>query len=499
MLRNILQTVCLSFFVVVSQLQTRAETPVDYAKDVRPLLKSRCYSCHGALAKKAGLRLDTKSLMVAGGDSGNILEMPDSLLLERITSEDPDQRMPPEGEGAPLEDHEIALIRSWISAGAPAPADEKPEPDITDHWAYKPLKRPKVPKLGSPEGRNNAIDAFLEQNQSQKGLKPTAMADRLTRLRRISMDLTGLPPDLTAIGRVLSASDQSWYEKEVNRLLDLPQHGERWARHWMDIWRYSDWWGLGNQHRNSQKHIWHWRDWIIESLNKDRPYDEIVRLMIAADEIAPENYEDLRATGFLARNYFLFNRNQWMDETVEHVGKAFLGLTLNCAKCHDHKYDPIRQTDYYAVRAVFEPYMVRNEILPDQIGDDADALPRAYDARPEDPTYRFIRGAETNPDKSVVIAPDVPRFLLQRGLVINPVNLPLQASHPQLKPHILESLKKHQAKEIESAKKAWVDAEKNWRETLQLLHSKGQGSGQSDAPAKAIEESAKGLTSLLQR
>jgi hypothetical protein len=127
----------------------------------------------------------------------------------------------------------------------------------------------------------------------------------------------------------------------------------------MDVWRFSDWWGLGDQLRNSQLHMWHWRDWIIESLNSDRPYDEMIRQMLAADELDPEDFSDLRATGFLARNYFLFNRNQWMDETIEHVSKAFLGLTINCAKCHDHKFDPIKQTDYYKMRAIFEPYHVR--------------------------------------------------------------------------------------------------------------------------------------------
>ncbi|NNC89911.1 MAG: DUF1553 domain-containing protein, partial [Akkermansiaceae bacterium] len=136
-------------------------------------------------------------------------------------------------------------------------------------------------------------------------------------------------------------------------LLNDPRHGERWARHWMDVWRYSDWWGLGQQLRYSQKHIWHWRDWIIESLNNDAPYDEMVRLMIAGDELHPGDLDKIRATGYLARNFTLFNRPQWMDATVEHVGKGLLGLTFNCARCHDHKYDPITQKDYYQLIAFF--------------------------------------------------------------------------------------------------------------------------------------------------
>ncbi len=143
------------------------------------------------------------------------------------------------------------------------------------------------------------------------------------------------------MNEALKDVNYGWYERLTDRLLDDPRYGQRWARHWMDIWRYSDWWGLGEQLRNSQLHMWHWRDWIVESLNKDLAYDEMVRLMLAGDELAPTDADKLRATGYLARNYFLFNRHQWMDETVEHVGKGLLGLTTNCAKCHDHNTTPL--------------------------------------------------------------------------------------------------------------------------------------------------------------
>jgi hypothetical protein len=202
--------------------------------------------------------------------------------------------------------------------------------------------------------------------------------------------------------------DSEWYPALVEKLLADPRHGQRWARHWMDVWRYSDWWGLGEQLRNSQKHLWHWRDWIIESLNNDAPYDEMVRLMLAADEIAPEDASKLRATGFLARNWFLFNRNTWMEDTVEHVGKGFLGLTFNCSKCHDHKYDPISQTDFYRLRAVFEPYHVRLDVTAGGADLEKDGIPRAFDADAGAVTYRFVRGEESQPDKSAVISPGVP-------------------------------------------------------------------------------------------
>ena len=199
------------------------------------------------------------------------------------------------------------------------------------------------------------------------GLTPQAAADKRTaaaprhhRPHRTAADARGT----RRLRR--RRSNPEAYEKAVDRLLSSKQYGERWGRHWMDVWRYSDPWGLGAEMRNSQKHIWHWRDWIIESLNADRGYDQMVREMLAADELYPDDLDRLRASGFLARQYFKFNRNTWLEETVEHTSKAFLGLTMNCAKCHDHKYDPIKQTDYYRLRAFFEPYQVRTDQLPGQ-------------------------------------------------------------------------------------------------------------------------------------
>ena len=165
------------------------------------------------------------------------------------------------------------------------------------------------------------------------------------------------------------------WERVVDRLLANPHYGERWGRHWMDIWRYSDWYGLGEQVRNAQKHMWHWRDWIVESLNEAKGYDRMLEEMLAADEIAPLDANARRATGFLVRNYYLFNRTTWLDATVEHTSKAFLGVTLNCAKCHDHKFDPFSQVDYYRFRAIFEPYQVRMEMLPGETDLERDGLP----------------------------------------------------------------------------------------------------------------------------
>ena len=410
----------------------RAE--VDYVKNIKPLLHARCYSCHGGLKQKADLRLDTVSAMLKGGKDGPVIERGKpvkSLLIERITSTDLDERMPPKHEGEPFTAEEVKLLSDWITEGALGPADEKPESDPREHWAFRQRVRPSVPVLAESGWVKNPIDAFIAKQHGTQGLTPQKEAPREVLLRRLYLDLVGVPPTLEEIASVEKDDGDGWYEATVTRLLDDPRHGERWARHWMDIWRYSDWWGLGQQLRNSQKHIWHWRDWIIESLNANTPYDEMVKLMLAADELYPEDLQKLRATGFLARNYFLFNRHQWLEETVEHVSKGLLGLTMNCAKCHDHKYDPITQPDFYKMRAFFEPYHVRLDVAPGEVDLTRDGIPRVYDGLSETPTYLFVRGEESKPDKSKIIAPGVPAFLAFKDLTIKPVSLPPEAWQPE--------------------------------------------------------------------
>ena len=263
-----------------------------------------------------------------------------SLIISRVSATDVASGCPPRARARRFRPSRFHCWEAGLRPGAAAPADEQPEADPQDHWAFRPIVRPPVPAAES-EWARNPIDVLIAEQQRKQGLAAQPEAPRVILLRRLYLDLIGIPPTAGEIRACESDTSPEWYEQTVKRLLDDPRHGERWARHWMDIWRYSDWWGLGDQLRNSQKHIWHWRDWIVESLNADTPYDEMVRLMLAADEIYPNDLGKLRATGYLARNYFLFNRDQWMDETVEHVSKGFLGLTMNCAKCHDHKFDPI--------------------------------------------------------------------------------------------------------------------------------------------------------------
>jgi hypothetical protein len=422
-----------------------AGTVEGYLTRVKPLLRSRCYVCHGGLKQKAGLRLDTAGLMIRGGDSGPAVVRgvaDESLLLDRVSAADPAERMPPEGEGESLTAEQVALLRDWITAGAPAPGGETPEADPRDHWAFRPIARPPVPGVRSAGWGHNAIDAFIAQKHEQSGLTPSSQASRTEQLRRLFLDLIGLPPTAEEIVAFQNDDTPGWYERVVDRLLSDPRHGERWARHWMDIWRYSDWWGLGDQLRNSQKHIWHWRDWIVESLNAGTPYDEMARLMLAADELRPGDLGALRATGYLARNYFLFNRNQWMDETVEHVSKGFLGLTINCAKCHDHKYDPIAQADYYRMRAIFEPYHVRVDMVPGVSDLGQNGVPRVFDGLLNVPTFRLIRGDEGRPDKSSPMAPAVPAALAFERLSVRPIELPPEAWQPELREWVADAYRK---------------------------------------------------------
>ena len=415
--------------------------PVDYQTQIKPILTKHCVACHGALKQAGGLRLDTAKQAVQGGESGAAITLGDaeaSLLIQRVADSDASQRMPQEGE--PLAADEIGLLRSWIQQKAPAPTDEQPEQDPREHWAFQPVVRPTLPSASASQSWvRNPIDAFIAQRHVEHGLTPQREADRAVLIRRAYLDLIGLPPTREEWQTWQTATDDRWHERLVEQLLADPRHGERWARHWMDIWRYSDWWGLGDQLRNSQYHIWHWRDWIIESLNSNLAYDEMVRLMLAADESHPNDLGRLRATGFLARNYFLFNRHLWMDETVEHVSKGFLGLTMNCAKCHDHKFDPIEQVDYYRMRAFFEPYHARLDMVPGQVDLMQDGIPRAFDGSPIPPTYRFERGQESQPDQSREIAPGVPALLAFADVEISPIPLPVDAARPERRLWVIEN------------------------------------------------------------
>ena len=429
-----------------------------YNDQLKPLLAVRCFSCHGSLKQEAGLRLDTVEFMLKGGDSGHGIVKGDpdaSLLLARVSEPNPALRMPPEDEGDPLTVHQLGMLRAWITANSPTDPNEKPEADPRDHWAFVPRVRPTVPSVAvKSDWLKNPIDAFISYVHEKNNLVPQPQADRAILVRRLFIDLVGLPPSAEELAAIDSDTSPDWYAATVDRLLADPRHGERWARHWMDVWRYSDWWGLDEEHRNSQKHLWHWRDWIVESLNRDTPYDEMVRQMLAADELYPDDPSKLRATGYLARHWFSWNRTQWLDETVEHVGKGLLGLTMNCSKCHDHKYDPIQQVDYYRMRAFFEPYHVRLDVVPNDMDLKRDGIPRVFDGVLEAPTYLFVRGEENKPDKSHSIEPGVPAIIAFKDLTIAPVVLPTVAYYPERQPWIIDAQLDAASRAVELAQAA---------------------------------------------
>ena len=426
-----------------------------YSEKIRPLLAEQCFSCHGGLKQEAGLRLDTVALMGEGGESGSAIVKGDpdqSLLFERVSDPDPASRMPPEGEGVPLSAEQLALFSHWIKAGCPAPPDEKPEADPRDHWAFQPRVRPEVPAVKNTAWVRNPIDAFLAHKHEEAGIAPQPEAPRHALVRRLYVDLVGLPPQPEELAAIQADASPDWYEKLVEKLLADPRHGERWGRHWMDVWRYADWWGLGNDHRNSQKHMWHFRDWIVESLNADTAYDEMVRLMLAADELCPDDPAKLRATGFLGRNWFVWHRTPWLDDTVEHVGKGLLGLTMNCSKCHAHKYDPIQQEDYYKFRAFFEPLETRLDVVAGEGDLEKDGIPRVFDAHLDRPTHLFVRGDDTKPDTSKKIEPGVPDVIAFRGIEVKPVSLPKTAFEPGRRPWVIDA-------HVATATRAVADAE----------------------------------------
>ena len=449
----------------------------DYLREIKPLLAERCFACHGALKQKGKLRLDTAA---AVRESGVLEGGADGELLARIQSSDPDERMPPEGEGARLNPEEVAAVRAWIETGAQGPADEVPEDDPAAHWAFQPIRRPDVDPAQVDPGSNpmNPIDRYFAKNHAEVGLVPQPEAERGLLLRRLYLDLTGLPPT----AEELAAEDA--FETVVDTLLASPRHGERWARHWMDIWRYSDAYGLNDQLRYSQHHLWHWRDWIVESLNADRGYDEMIRHMLAGDEIAPTDPAAVAATGFLARNYYLFNRTTWLDSTIEHTGKAFLGLTMNCAKCHDHKYDPITQEDYYRFRAIFEPHQVRLDPIPGQTDFKRDGLPRVFDDHPEAVTFLHRRGNPSDPDPDLAITPAVPTFLADLSPANpfdpEPVNLPVEAWAPGVRPHV-------RADRIAAAETAIAEARKQLQEALGKLAYADVKNKKSESPEPPTE------------
>jgi hypothetical protein len=480
-------------FVSGLQAFASAAESVDYVRDVKPILAQRCYACHSGLKQKGELRLDTGALALKGGESGPALKpghADESPLIAKVSAADLSERMPPEGK--PLTPEQIAILKTWIDQGAKTPADEKPD-DPHAHWSFQRPMRPPAPQLKNAGWVHNPIDAFLAAQHERRGLRPVAAADKATLLRRVYLDLVGLPPTRQELQAFLADSSPDAYEKVVQRLLDSPQYGERWARHWMDVWRYSDWYGqrANNDVRNSYPHIWRWRDWIVRSLNSDKGYDRMIVEMLAADEVTPGDDDNVVATGFIVRNWYSLNYNQWMKDTVEHTGKAFLGLTFNCALCHDHKYDPISQEEYFKFRAFFEPLELRQDRVPGlpdpgpflkYVYTVAKApikagLVRVFDEKLDAQTFMFRMGDERNRvEGKPPVTPGAPAFLGGDKLKIEPVELSPPAYYPGLRPFV-------QAEEIQKWDDAVAACEAAVRDNRRLL----MAAGAQLAAAAAVE------------
>ncbi len=466
----------------------------DYLQDVKPILRERCFACHGALKQESDLRVDTGASLRVGGYAGPAVvpgDLSESVLLQRVTSGDVDERMPP--EGAALSAEEIRAIEAWIAAGAKTPADEQPEEDPNKHWAFQPPQKVDLPESADPAWNHNPIDRLIASGHQKHNLNPVDLVEKQLLLRRVYLDLIGLPPTSEQYAEFLADESPESYENVVDALLDSPHYGERGGRQWMDIWRYTDWYGLGAQVRNSQKHIWHWRDWIVESLNSDKGYDRMIVEMLAGDEIAPTNRDVLRATGYLARNYYLFNRTTWLDDTIEHTSKAFLGLTMNCTKCHDHKYDPISQVDYYRLRAIFEPHQVRIDALPGETDFEKNGLPRAFDLHPDVETYLHVRGDPKQPDDNTPLTPGVPAVLDTGNFAIHSVSLPPEAYRPDLQAFVLEDQLAAanrtiamSRKQLESAEQTVANTQRTQSTLLTLRGLTANTSPNSVTPAELV-------------
>lgn len=350
-------------FVLAATPAVAAGDPVDFDRDVRPLLVKYCGACHGGDKQRGGLRLDRKADAIRGGDNGPAIvpkKAADSLLIQRVTENDPDKRMPPRGD--PLTAAEIAMLRAWIDQGARWQDDGSTPAKSADWWSFKPLTKPLAP--GS--GQTNPIDAFIRAKLAAKGLKPTREADRRTLIRRVAFDLVGLPPTFDEVTAFVNDDSPDAYEKLVDRLLASPHYGERWARHWLDVVHFGETHGYDKD--KPRLNAWPYRDYVIRSLNGDKPYARFVQEQIAGDVLFPNTIDGIVALGFLAAGPWDFighaelpeskidgriARHLDRDDFVSNTIGTFLSLTVHCAQCHNHKFDPITQDDYYSLQAVF--------------------------------------------------------------------------------------------------------------------------------------------------
>jgi hypothetical protein len=330
-----------------------ATKPVDFDRDIRPILSDNCFACHGPdeQQRKVNLRFDTREGAFADRGGYQVIvpgKSADSKLYQRISTAKPAMRMPPASFERSLNETQVDLIRRWIDQGA----------KWETHWSYVPPKRPDLPPVKESSWVRNPIDNFVLARLEREGLKHSPAADKTTLLRRVSYDLTGLPPTPAELDAFVADKSPQAYEKQVDRLLASPHYGERMAMQWLDIARYADCHGY---HFDSHREMWHWRDWVIQAFNSNLPFDQFTVQQIAGDLLPGATHDQILATGFNRNHMINFEggaipdeyQTEYVVDRVETTSVAWLGMTMGCSRCHDHKYDPIKQRDFYRFFAFF--------------------------------------------------------------------------------------------------------------------------------------------------
>ncbi len=413
---------------------------VDFRRDVRPILARACLSCHGAEKQRAGLRLDLRDEALKGGNSGPVLKPGDvsgSRLLLVVAGLDAEVKMPPEGRPS-LTPTEIGHLRAWVEQGLKWPKEEAAttQGPRSSHWAFQPVRRPALPAVKDRAWVRNGIDRFVLSRLEKEGLAPSPAADRATLIRRLRLDLLGLPPSPADVDAFLADDRPDAYERLVDRLLASPHYGERWGRHWLDAARYAD--SDGYEKDNGRPFAWRWRDWVLNAFNADLPYDRFVVEQLAGDLLPTATTEQRVATGFhrntLTNTEGGADQEQFRVEAVvdrvNTTARVFLGVTMGCAQCHDHKYDPLSQREYYQLFAFFNSDAEVNVPAPTPAGEAAYRKQQAEHAARRQALARQIeerKTASANPAK-----PDPKLAQLTRALATHDKAAPRSPMAPTL-------------------------------------------------------------------
>ena len=363
---------CLSALLAVSSSDEAAASDAAanmrfFEQKIRPLLAKHCYECHGSEKQKGDLRLDSRAGLLIGGGNGPAVtpgNPQDSLLMLAVSHADEDLKMPPKQA---LPERDIKLLEKWIAQGAPWPGSAAKHGNLSkvteedrQWWSFQPIAKPQPPTIQNDNWSRNEIDRFLLAKLKSEGLSPAPPAARRQLIRRLYFDLTGLPPSPADIATFLADKSTNAYSNLVERLLDSPQYGERWGRHWLDVVRYAE--SDGYRADDYRPHAWRYRDYVVRSFNEDKPFDRFIKEQIAGDEIAPDDPDAVIGTGFLRHGIYEWNqrdaetqREEIMAEMTDVTGEVFLAMSVGCARCHDHKFDPMPRSDYYSLQAFLAP------------------------------------------------------------------------------------------------------------------------------------------------